>query len=296
MSLPGRPKGEYRSAQHEAGPVIADAAATAEREAHRARYEALRAQGQGATATALPPPSPRGLPLDEAAVLHRETVPGGWYCTLRVARGEAVRIATPSGTSAVSLLAWSTDDPSERLNTADTIKVQWSACLRKGRVLFTDMGRVALSIVEDSCGAHDVLAGPTTAASMQAALGPGAWRHSRDNFVAAAAKLGLSRRDIPPCITLFAPVSVDEGGRLAWHAGRRQPGDFVDLRAEMDLWVVLSNAGHPLDPALLAEPAPVEVALHRPPPPVAGDPRHEPGPELARAYDFTDRHARRPAA
>jgi urea carboxylase-associated protein 2 len=261
----------------------------AEQQAHRARYDALRAAGQGDTARALPAPSPHGLPLPSPA-LDQETIPGGWSWTTRVPRGQALRVSTPSGTSCVSLMAFCVADPSERLNLADTVKVQWSVRLSKGRILYTDMGRVALALIEDSCGAHDAILGPTTEDSMAQALGPGAWRHSRHNFLAAAAKLGLSRRDVAVCLNLFAPVDVDAQGRFTWHPERRAPGDFVDLRAEMDLHVVLSNAGHPLDPALVAVPEPVVVTRFAPPATALDDPCRRSGIEAERAYGYTARH------
>jgi uncharacterized protein YcgI (DUF1989 family) len=128
---------------------------------------------------------------------------------------------------------------------------------------------------------------------MSAALGPGALRNSRDNFLAAAAKLGLSRRDVPACVSFFAPVGVDADGRFVWRAEQRVPGDFVDLRAEMDLWVVLSNAGHPLDPALCALPAPVDVIRFTALPPDGNDPCRHGCIEAERAFELTDRHVRR---
>jgi urea carboxylase-associated protein 2 len=262
-----------------------------ERQAHRARYEALRLAGQGEVARALPPASDRRLAhsLPPSDVSRREQLPGGWYWTTRLARGDALRIVDSAGASPVALLAWCVADPSERIHLADTMKVQWSATLCKGRIIYTDMGRVALSIIEDSSGAHDALVGPTTAASMRSALGEGVWRNSRDNFLAASAKLGLSRRDIPPCLSLFAPVSVDVQGRFVWTENRRRPGDFVDLRAEMDLWVVLSNAGHPLNPKLSACPPAVELLLHKPTASASELCRHA-SPEAERAFEFTERH------
>jgi urea carboxylase-associated protein 2 len=257
------------------------ASPAAQRELHRARYEALRLTAQTATAKALPPKSPVGLPLAGPA-LHHETLPGGWYWTTRLRPGEGLRICTPSGTSTVAMVAWSVADPSERINTPDTIKLQWSAALRKGRLLLTDMGHVALSIVEDSSGAHDTVVGPTRASTT-------ATRNSRDNFLAAAAKLGLSRRDVPMCVSFFAPVAVDEAGRFVWHGDRRQPGDFIDVRAEMDLWVVLSNAGHPLDPAPVEEPAPVELTIFESPAPAADDACRNAGIEAERAFLYTKR-------
>jgi uncharacterized protein len=264
-----------------------------EREAHRARYEALRAEGQGASAQALPPLTARNHKIPQDVVLHREHLPGGWYWTTRLARGEALRIVNTSGTSAVSMVAWCEADPSERLNTADTMKVQWSTGLRKGRVIYTEMGRVVFSIVEDTSGAHDPLVGPTTKESMETALGSGAARNSRDNFFAAAAKLGLTRRDVPACINFFAPVGIAADGRFAWHPERREPGDFIDLRSEMDLLVVLSNAGHPLDPALQAIPAPVDVIQFAAPLPGSDDLCRHACSEVERAFEQTERHIRR---
>src|SRR5258706_4139388 len=264
-----------------------------ERETHRARYEALRAEGQGAAAQALPPLTERDHEVPQEAVLHREHLPGGWYWTTRVARGEALRIINTAGTSAVSMVAWCEADPSERLNTADTMKVQWSTGLRKGRVIYTEMGRIAFSIIEDTSGAHDPLVGPTTKESMETAPGSFAARNSRDNFFAAAAKLGLTRRDVPACINFFAPVGIAADGRFVWHSGHREPGDFIDLRAEMDLLVVLSNAGHPLDPALQAVPGPVDVIQFAAPLPGCDDPCRHACSEVERAFTQTERHVRR---
>jgi urea carboxylase-associated protein 2 len=266
----------------------------AQRELHRARYEALRRTAQNATAKGLPSKSPLGLPL-AGPTLHRETLPGGWYWATRLRPGESLRICTPTGTSTVAMVAWSVADTSERINTPDTIKLQWSAALRKGRLLLTDMGHVAFSIVEDSSGTHDTVVGATTRASNAAALGANAGRNSRDNFLAAASKLGLSRRDVPSCVSFFAPVAVDDQGRFVWHGERRQPGDFVDLRSEMDLWVVLSNAGHPLDPSPTSEPAAVELTIFESATPTADDACRSAGVEAQRAFVYTSRLAPRVA-
>src|SRR5882724_335877 len=200
--------------------------------ANRKRYEELKAAGQGHAPRALPPPTPRdGAAIVASAIIHREIIPGGWYWTTRLNCGEALRLITTGGASSIGLLAWSAADPSERLNHADTIKVQWAASLRKGRVILSDMGRVLLSIIEDTGAAHDTLAGGSTAATNEARYGAGSHRNTRDNFILAAGKLGLDRRDVMPCISFFAPVSVDAEGRFQWQADRRQAGDFIDLRA-----------------------------------------------------------------
>jgi len=256
---------------------------------NRKRYDELRAEGQGAAVRALPPPTPLDKRIPADAVIHRETVPGGWYVLVNVARGHGLRLVNREGRSSVSMAAWNTADRSERINCADTVKVQWSSSLRKGRVILTDMGRVAWSIIEDTSGAHDTLVGGSTPASNRAAYGPGAFRNTRDNFIGAAAKLGLDRRDIPPCVSFFAPVSVQDDGAFAWEGAKRRAGDFVDLRAEMNLVVALSNCPHPLDPAAQYAPGAVDVIRFRAEPPRPDDPCRNAGVEAKRAFEFTDR-------
>lgn len=257
-------------------------------DANRQRYEELRAAGQQSTPKGLAAPTRRDdAPIADNAVIQQMQVPGGWYMTVRLARGEALRILDDSGRSSVSLLAWRMEDTSERINCADTVKVQWSAALSKGRVILSDMGRVMLSVIEDTSGAHDLLVGGSTPASAVARFGTPA-RNTRENFLAAAAKVGLGIPDIPPCITFFAPVSTDETGRFVWRKDRKRAGDFVDLRAEMNLIVVVSNCAHPLDPGGIAAPETVSLIRHRALPVTADDPCRTASPEAARAFAVTD--------
>ncbi len=258
-------------------------------EVNRRRYEQLRAAGQEVTPNGLPEAtSLDAAPIAPDTVISREQVPAGWYTTVRLRRGEALRIVDDSGHSSVSLIGWRKEDTSERINCADTVKVQWSAAISKGRVILSDMGRVFLSLVEDTSGAHDLMVGGSTPASTLDAFGA-TTRNTQENFLAAAAKIGLSVRDIPPCVTFFAPVSLDETGRFLWNSGRKRAGDFVDLRAEMNLELVLSNCAHPLDPARPAASGPVTLTRHRAPSPAQDDPCRTTSPEIARAFAFTDR-------
>lgn len=240
--------------------------------ANRRRYDEHQRKGLEFAPRALPQPSSRGgVPIDPASVILRETIPGGWYWSGTLKRGEALRVGQPNGPSSVAMIAWRRDDTGERLNLPDTIKVQWTTALGKGRVLFSDMGRVLFSIIEDSCGAHDPLAGVSTAAS-NAARYPGVeTRNGRDNFVLVAGKHGLARRDIPSALSFFAPARVGGEGTLGWQETLRGTGDFVDLRAEMDLIVGLSNTPHPLDPNPDYSPLPVEIVQFRAPAPLPDD-------------------------
>jgi len=230
---------------------------------NRANYEKLKSAGQGAAPRALPPLTPRdGAALAPEHIVARETIPGGWYWYGKLRKGDTLRLLNADGRSSASVIAWNAHDVSERINHADTVKVQWSASLRKGRVILSDMGKVVFSITQDSSGAHDALVGGSTAPSNTKKYG-GDFRNTRDNFILAAAKLGLTRADIPLPITFFAPVETDSEGLFVWNESKRAQNDFVDLRAEQDLLIVISNCPHPLDPSPDYAPGALEMIRYR---------------------------------
>lgn len=256
---------------------------------NRRRYEALKAAGTGQAPKAMPEPTPIGATTQATPPILEETVPGGWYATYRLKAGQCLRLTNVTGCASVALVAWNASDTSERINHADSIKIQWTAALAKGRLIFSDMGRVLFSIVEDTSGAHDVLAGGLNISATAAKFGDDpTLRNTRDNLVLAAGKFGLDRRDIPQLVTFFAPVAVGDDGSLRWKDGIRRAGDFVELRAEMDLLVALSNCPHPLDPAATYAPGPVEVTVLPAQAVNAADFCRTATPEAIRGFENTD--------
>ncbi|UJW74898.1 urea amidolyase associated protein UAAP1 [Rhizobium sp. SL42] len=232
--------------------------------ANRARYEEHQKKGLEFAPKALPGRSKLPAPAIAAdRIMQREVIPGGWYWSTRVRANEVLRIALDQGHSTVSVVAWNAADTSERMNLPDTVKVQWTTGLGKGRVIFSDMGRVMFSIIEDSSGAHDCLMGGSTASSnakKYAGANGAAMRNTRDNLVLLATKAGLDKRDIPAALALFAPVCVDAEGRFQWQPELVHEGDYVELRAEMDMLVGFSNCPHPLDPNPVYAPNPITVS------------------------------------
>lgn len=258
-------------------------------EFYRQRYLELKARAQEGN-TRRPSASltakPVAIPKD--AIRVEEAIPGGWYWTHRIERGHTLRIESEAGTEGVSVLMWNADDTSERLNPADSVKVQWTARIGLGKLLLSDMGRVLASITADNSGLHDCIAGGSTPESNARKYGEGSGhRNTRDNFLLAAAKLGLGPRDVGPCITFFAGVATDETGRLVWKSGPVGK-HHVDLRAEMDILVALSNCPHPIAPSRRFEAPPVRTVIWRSPPPAASDFCRTASEEAVRAFENTD--------
>lgn len=258
-------------------------------EDYRRRYIDLKASAQEANAhrsavshTANP------KTLASRLIERDEAIPPGWYWTCRMMRGQSLRIVNDHATHGVAALFWNARDTSERFNPADSVKVQWTARLARGKLLLSDMGRVLASITDDTCGQHDCVAGASTRSGDARKYGASPTRrNSHENFILAGAKHGLSVRDVGPCISFFTPVRTNEAGRLEWRKDAVKPGDYVDLRAEMDLIVALSNCPHPLSPAREWHAEPVRAILWRSPDVVDNDLCRTATQEAVRAFENT---------
>ncbi len=217
---------------------------------YRARYEALQAAARArAAAPAEIPPIP---PLLPANIKFSDSIPPGCYLALRLKRFDLLRITNPVGTPGAALFLWNADDVSERYNAGDTVKLQWTTNLTTGRVLFSDMGRVLASIVADTGAGHDSIVGPNTPAQT-------ASRNGRDNLRLAAAKFGLTRQDVGPAISLFSKIATDTQGRIRYQ-GAPPASSLIELRAEQNLLVALSNTPHALSPITEAT-GPIDIAI-----------------------------------
>lgn len=246
---------------------------------YRERYEALQ-EAARARATA-PKPNAAFAAIQPRDIFLEDNIPPGWYVNLRLKRGVALRIANPSGTPGAAFFMWNAEETSERYNAGDTTKLQWTTNLTTGRVLFSDMGRVLASIVADTGAGHDSIIGPNGPAQT-----PG--RNGRDNIRSAAAKFGLSRRDVAPALSLFSPVAVDDQGVMRWRSNP-PPGAMVELRAEMDLLIVLSNTPHALSPAQQAT-GPIAYTAWHAPAASADDLCRQFTDEAARGFENNDRY------
>jgi len=260
-----------------------------------------RAQA-GTRAEAMPTvPATAAIDLPESVltedVVWDETIAPGGYASRQIARGTRLRLTDLAGDASPSLLLFNAERPVERLNIADTLKVQWNGYLGQGRLLLSDMGRVLASLVEDTAGTHDAFCGASNQASNARKYGDGfnhgAHPNARGRFSLGVAKFGLGRKDIHPCLNLFKEVRVAQGGDTVVDIGPYPPGRFVTLRAEMDLIVVLANCPHVLDPRPDYAVTPLRATAWRGPVTPEADPIRNATPEGLRAFLNVEDYYRR---
>ena len=231
-------------------------------------------------------------------MIFEETLHGGgmWSWTLR--RHHTLRITDIEGGANAGLMAYNADTPLERLNLPDTLKAQYTGKLTRGHVLMSDMGRALLSIAADTCGWHDPLGGHGNAASTAAKYGEltyqdarnGWHRNAHECFLVELGKHGLGARDLVANVNFFTRLDTDGEGRVAFHPGNSHAGASLDLRAEMNVLVVLNTCQHPLDPNPSYAPKPVRLTIEKTPPPGADDFCRNFRDENQRSFTLTERY------
>ena len=239
------------------------------------------------------PPRADDLPaaVEPGDLLWEETIAAGGYASRILARGSRLRLIDLKGDACASLLVFNAAMPTERLNVADTIKVQWDAYPSAGSLLLSDMGRVLASIEQDNAATHDAFCGASNEASNRRHYGEGrnsgTYPNARHRLLLGAAKHGLGRRDVHPCINFFKGVRIGADGGVTANLGPFAPGRSVVLRAEMDLILVIANCPHILDRRPWSI-TPVRATAWRGPITAADDPIRTATPERLRAFLNTE--------
>ncbi len=205
-------------------------------------------------------------PLDPAAARWRKVVPAGTYWIDVVRKGETFRIVDLEGNQAVDTLFYNADDPAEHYSASDTIREQGNIYLGAGTVLMSDLCRPMLSITADTCGRHDTLGGAcsTESNTVRYALDKKTMHACRDSFLLAVAEndhYGLSKRDIAHNINFFMNVPVTPDGKLEFADGVSAPGKYVEMVAEMNVIVLISNCPQLNNPCNAYNPTPIEVVI-----------------------------------
>jgi urea carboxylase-associated protein 2 len=233
---------------------------------------------------------------DAAALISSEQLRGGQTWSRVLGRGQRLVLTDLEGGAAVAALFYNADAPTERYNMPDTLKAQHIARLTAGFVLYSDMGRVLCSITKDTLGWHDTITGHGTRSQSEARYGKGSYqekrndwhKNSRDNFLVELGKYELGKRDLGPNVNFFVKVAADTEGNLAWVPDHSRPGASIELRAELNLLVILSNTPHPLDPRPEYAPPPVQLEVHAGAPAGPQDPCRVSRPENQRGFTLTE--------
>ncbi|MCT2399541.1 urea amidolyase associated protein UAAP2 [Novosphingobium mangrovi (ex Huang et al. 2023)] len=197
------------------------------------------------------------------AVIHDEIVPARAPWLHHIAAGQTLRIIDLEGNQAVDFLLYSAEDDAERYSAQDTVSAQGNLFLRSGTILRSNEGRPMMTIAATSVAYHDTIGGACSCESNTLRYG----HHTKaqhacvENFLEANLTEGRGKRDIVSNINFFMNVPVEQDGSLGIVDGISAPGLSVDLHAEMDVIVVVSNCPQINNPCNGFNPTPVRMIV-----------------------------------
>ncbi len=210
--------------------------------------------------------SPGVSPAEKAAI-YDYIIPATAPWSRVIHRGQILRIVDLEGQQAVDTLFYNAHDYTERYSAQDTLLAQERAYITTGSRLISNEGNVMATVTADSAGYHDTSAGACSCEANTVRFGHHTrYMHAcRENFLLELSRYGMTKRDIVSNINFFMNVPIRPDGELAIVDGVSQPGDYVDMRAEMDVLCVISNCPQVNNPCNGFRPTPVRVQIWDPP-------------------------------
>ncbi|MEW6563669.1 MAG: urea amidolyase associated protein UAAP2 [Pseudomonadota bacterium] len=208
--------------------------------------------------------------LKSEQACYEHVLPAGESWLHEVKRGQVFRILDLEGNQAVDTLFYNARDPQERYSAVDTIREQGNLYLAAGSRLLSSEGNVLMTIVADTCGRHDTLGGACAAESnsVRYAIDKKYMHSCRDSFLYALGHCGcgpenipMDKRDLTANVNFFMNVPVTPAGELTFADGISAPGKYVEMRAEMDVMVLISNCPQLNNPCNAYNPTPVQLLI-----------------------------------
>ncbi|MDY0927827.1 urea amidolyase associated protein UAAP2 [Pantoea trifolii] len=204
--------------------------------------------------------------LNPAEARLQQQIDAGDYWLHRIEAGQTLRITDLEGNQAADTLFFNADDTAERYSMSDTLRGQNNVFLTAGSVLRSNRDRPMLTITADTCGRHDTLGGACSCESntVRYDLEKRHMHSCRDSWMLAVAEkpeFGLTRRDITHNINFFMNVPVTHDGGLTFADGISAPGKYVEMVAQINVLVLISNCPQLNNPCNGYNPTPILVSV-----------------------------------
>lgn len=177
-----------------------------------------------------------------------------------VKKGQYLRVIDPQGGQVADTVFFNSKDLAEKFRCAYTRMASRRALgengtgkldLTTGDTLYSGRHNAMFTITEDTYGLHDCGLTGMCSKDTYINMGVGPRNGCRENFFEAMQSYGVKEiTDIPDPFTFFMTTKVDSAGRITITGPDDKPGDYVELRAEMDCIVCISACPNDIDPKI----------------------------------------------
>jgi uncharacterized protein YcgI (DUF1989 family) len=184
--------------------------------------------------------------------IDRIEVPGYSGRSLRVGEKSIIRITDLEGCQVGDLFAVAETDHTEYLCIGRTREITKRLFPVVGQQFYTNYYRPILTFHSDnSPGIHDALYPACDPALYRYLAGEDDHPSCHQNFLDEIENLGIIMDFVPGPVNLFQNTPVTKGGHLSEGPALTKPGDNVELRAEMDLLLILTSCSYDIDPEFI---------------------------------------------
>ncbi|MBW1897052.1 MAG: DUF1989 domain-containing protein [Deltaproteobacteria bacterium] len=185
------------------------------------------------------------------------------YTSLILRRGETLRVIDLEGKQVADLVALSREDRGEKLSCvySNILNSTWK--LTRGHILFTNRTNPIFTITEDKVGLHYSGGGFCSETLNHFRYRATNTRNCEDNLTMAFKPYGINRVDFDfdCCFNIFMNLTFQPDGSMKLQEPLSQPDDYIDLRAEMDCIVAISNCPQDRNPCNGFKPTPLQILV-----------------------------------
>jgi len=175
-----------------------------------------------------------------------------------------VHVLNPKGHQVVDLWAFVESDPTEYLSLAHNRTAHYSTRFQAGHVLVSNRFKNLLRFIEDTTdGFHDSFHAACSAQSYERFGSDQQHPNCEDNLQKALHGAGIAVQITPPPWNLFEKSFVDEDGLIHDGTTSAKAGDYVELYAECDLFMVFSACRSTIGNIQGGNPAGAQILLNQ---------------------------------
>jgi uncharacterized protein YcgI (DUF1989 family) len=172
---------------------------------------------------------------------HASLIPARRGIAACLRAGQSASVLNSHGKQVVDTWAFNAGDMNEFMSMEHSRAAMLKLSPRIGDTLVTNRRRAILTVAADTTpGVHDTLIAACDIHRYRQLGAVGHHDSCTDNLAAALDALGLVAPETPAPLNLFMNVPVAPDGTLRFQPPVSEPGQYITLRADMDLVIVFS--------------------------------------------------------
>ncbi|NLB52812.1 MAG: urea carboxylase-associated family protein [Syntrophomonadaceae bacterium] len=196
--------------------------------------------------------------------VEEQVIPPRGFYARHIYKGQVIRITDLEGQQVPDFICFNRYNHVEKISVNNTLLINGNIYATTGHVLYSTHCNPMFTIINDTCGRHDLICGSCSEYSNALRYKVRGTPNCRDNMISALAPYGVCEAEIPYSFNIFmnCPVSLD--GSISIQEPISKPGDFIELQAEMDCLIAISNCPQERNPCNAFNPTALAVLVYDP--------------------------------